>query len=178
MPPPAPDVMIADSDGVEFVFGRCGVRARLDADRTKVISTAEQANLTFALNYGSAYVAGRLFTRYDPVLLPNDWTAYWWSCIAAAYMLSGHRCGSVPPSVQAAFDRMDMEVSQAAAGQFPLMIPSRSGSGVSIDNVRLDPQFRTVQLRTLPSISDGPKQMSPVSVDIMDRYFGPMERSI
>lgn len=174
MPPPATTpVQLTDLAGVQQVFGRNGVNIRLDADRSTVVSTAENAVLTFCLNYGSELTFAYCGTRIGILRLQNSWLAYWWASIIAAYLLAMFRQGAIPASLQAEYEATLRLLEQIHVGQFkPASMPNLSGSGSSIDNIRMDNRFRVKQMRVEQTISDGHQaQASPVAVEILSQYI-------
>lgn len=176
MPPPPelpPETMLTDRAGVQQVLGRCGVDIRLDADRTGVVSAQEEAILTDSLRFGTEFVHALLGGRFALAQLAKSWLIYRWASIIAAQNLCLYRCGNVPASLQAEFERAENYLQLIMSGQMPLAsIASKSGTGVSMDNMRMDGRFGAKQLRVETTISDGSRvQRSPQIMDIPTRYI-------
>lgn len=174
MPPPTTltDVL-TDRTGIERVLGRLGVDVRLDVDATSVVSAAEEAQLTFAAQYGTEFVYNRAGGRYSMTQLVNSWEVYWWASAIAAHLLSFYRVGAIPAVLQWEFERVEAILMDVMNGVYRLFsLASRSGTGVALDNMRLDPRFAYKQLRVETTISDGPRvQLSPQIRDIASQYF-------
>lgn len=169
---------LTDRDGVETIMGNCGVNAKLDVDRNGIISSTELLKLTWAINYGSEYTLAWAGRRYSVTQLSQSWLSYWWASAVAAYRLSIYRCGAVTAALQAEVDSVVEMLKQIHAGLFsPASMLSSSGAGVALDNIRLDPRYRTKQMRIEVSISDGHKdQKSPRRNDILGTYIDPTQR--
>lgn len=179
MPPPdTTPVLLTDREGVEGVLGRCGVDAKLDVDRNGVVSATELEQLTFSINYASELTLAWCGKRYAIDKLAGSWLAYWWASTIAAYRLAIYRCGAVTASLQAEFEAVMELFRQVHVGQFqPASMLSSSGAGVAMDNLRLDPRYRTKQLRVEVSISDGHRdQKSPKRTDILGTWIDPLQR--
>lgn len=174
MPPPdAPATLLTDRDGVQQVLGRTGVDKRIDVDRTRVLSAAEQATLTFCLNYGTEFTWAWCGNRITLTTMATSWLFYTWSSIVAAYLLCLYRAGSVPASLQSEYEATLALFEKIHNGSFkPASVAAASGAGVAIDNVRYDPRYRNKTIRVQQSISDGHQQQrSPVRVDIPGRFI-------
>lgn len=177
MPPDAPTEYLTDDAGIEQVFGRCGVNARLDANRNRQIGVDEEEIRSFAKSYGTEFVLAWCVGRYDASQLGASWLVYWWASVIAAYNLSIYRCGSIPASLQAEYEATSAILEKVQNGQFRLAhLPSKSGTGASLDNVRLDPRYRVKQQRVVAAISEGPPQRSPRREDITANIVAPLER--
>jgi hypothetical protein len=177
MPPPVQETLLTDDAGIEQVFGRCGVMARLDVDRTNRLNVGEEAVRTYAKCYGTGVVYDFLGGRYSLAELSLHWPTYWWTSVIAAHNLAVFRCGSIPASLQAEYETTVNMLKLVQSGQLRLAsIVGTSGTGVSIDNQRMDPRYAIKQMRVVDALSDGPPQQSPRREDIRARYAALYER--
>lgn len=178
MPPDAPTIMLTDRAGVEQILGACGIDLRINVSRTTVVSTSELTILTFCLNYGTEETIAYCGTQYRAATLAKSWLAYTWASTIAAYLLCHFQTGSVPASLQSLYDMTMALLEKIHNAQFrPASMPSLSGAGVALDNLRLDPRWSRKGLRRESTISDGHRdQKSPVHEDIASLYLFERDR--
>ena len=175
--PTAPSTLLTDQTGIESVLGAYGVQWRLDVDKTTVVSATEQLRLTLAINIASDMVINSMNNRYSVTAMAASYMVYWWASVVGAYNLSMFSAGSVNAALQSEYETTMQWLMSVDSGSFrPAGMKSLSGSGAHLDNIRLDPRFRTQQARKQPIISETTPQRSPERVDIDSQYIGAIER--
>jgi hypothetical protein len=171
--PPAQDFLFCSESDVQALLSLVGEQARLDDDASDEVYDGSPGWVQ-AANYATAKVKAYCLPRYASEDMAKSWLVNEWATIIATQWLCMRRLNGVPETVKEYLYGDGTETNPGVmgeligvrAGRFKIPdCPSRYNESPAYSNIRVDPIYRTRQIRTQKSISEKTPTQYPQTVD-------------